>query len=252
MIRVMASYAARYERGEYDEVWRELRAMGPKAVDSRHREDSEAVVHTMAVRARHNVDVLVSRLSEAGFDFRSNDDERLDRPAHIPPTDDAAVLVDWMEQAFGPIPLTVAAWIRQVGDVWLVGDHPDWPGSDLADPLVVEFEYSAYPGSEVRDHYKDEHDEWLEARNYDKELTFQIYFAPDDLHKANTSGGEPYGIQVPDTAVDGLCVTSDQYFVDYLNAAFAAGGFPGALIAEGYQEPPPGLRENLTKDLLRL
>ena len=30
-----------------------------------------------------------------------------------------------------------------------------------------------------------------------------IIIAPDDLHKANTSGGEPYEIEVPDLGADG-------------------------------------------------
>jgi len=252
MMHGVGSYSGRYERGERDEVWRELRALGPRALDDTHRADAEAVAHAMALRARHNVEVLISRLSEAGLDFRSNDDDRLSRPAHVLPTSDASALVDWMEQAFGPIPLTVAAWIREVGDVWLVGDHPDWPDSDLADPLVVEFEFSAYRGGGVRDHYRAEHESWLEADDDAEDFPFQIHFAPDDLHKANISGGAPYGIRVPDPAVDGRCVVLRRHFVDYLNEAFAAGGFPGGLLSEGYREPSPGLRESLAEDLLRL
>lgn len=246
MIRV-TSYSGRYERGERDEVWRELQTLGHEALDSAGREDVEAVARSMAVRARHNVDLLVSRLSEAGFEFRSNDDERLTRPAHVPPTSDAGALVDWMERTFGPIPLTVAAWIREVGDVWLVGDHPDWSDSELADPLVVEFEASAYVDVDIRDHHRAEHRHLLET---DDDSPFHIWFAPDDFHKANISGGEPYGIQLPAGAVDGWCPALDRFFVDYLNDAFSAGGFPGGI--EGCDEPPSGLREGLAADLLRL
>lgn len=80
---------------------------------------------------------------------------------------------------------------------------------------------------------------------------FQLDFAPDALHKANISGGGPYGIIVAGSGVDGL-VGPTTWFVDDLNAAFAAGGFPGAPYSEGYLDPPVGLREGLARDLLHL
>lgn len=246
----MTSYFARYEAGERDQVWQELRAMGSTAVDGRCREDAQAVAHSMALRARHNVDLLVSRLSEAGFVFRSNDSDLLDRPPHTPPSRNAPELVAWMERGIGPVPLTLAAWIREVGDVWLIGDHPDWPESDLADPLVIELECSGHQGFDARSYLEGEFSRW--CGDHSEGEVFQVYFAPDDLHKADISGGGPYGISLPFPAVDAWCETPSGYFVDYLNEAFAAGGFPGALASEGYKEPPPGLRENLAKDLLRL
>lgn len=242
----MTSYFARYERGERDDVWRELHALGPKALDASRREDAAAVARSMALRARRNVELIESRLTEAGFDFRGNDDEGVDRPGHIPPTAGAAALVEWMERELGPMPLTVAAWIREVGDVWFVGDHPRWTTSDLADPLVVEFEGSAYPGHDVRTHLEGQ----IASRGENRSC--QLYFAPDDYHKANISGGSPYAVEVAAPAVDGWCLPFERFFVDYLNDAFASGGFPGALVAEGYEEPPPGLRESLAEDVLRL
>lgn len=61
----------------------------------------------------------------------------------------------------------------------------------------------------------------------------------------------PYGIVLAGSGVDGL-LGSSRWFVDDLNAAFAAGGFPGALRSGGYIEPPAGLREGHSWDLLRL
>jgi hypothetical protein len=38
--------------------------------------------------------------------------------------------------------MAVLSWIRIVGDVWLVGTHPQWPESADANPLVIEIEGS--------------------------------------------------------------------------------------------------------------
>lgn len=252
-IVAMTSYLARYERGEREQVWRELRALSVRALCGLYWEDADGVARAMAVRARHNVELLMERLDAAGFVFRDNSDEGLERPGRVPPTARASEFVDVLGRLMGPVPLTVAAWIREVGDVWLVGDHPLWPESELADPLVVEFEHSAYVDSDVIEYYKNE---LAEQRGVDGEVVDggapQVIFAPDDYHKANISGGAPYGVEIVGPAVDGLCKPVEMYFVDYLNEAFAAGGFPGALVSEGYVEPPVGLREELAEGMLRL
>jgi hypothetical protein len=56
-----------------------------------------------------------------------------------------------------------------------------------------------------------------------------LAIAPDDLHKANTSGGEPYEIAVPDLCADGKLLNErhDLYFIEYLRLVFRFGGFPG-------------------------
>jgi hypothetical protein len=53
--------------------------------------------------------------------------------------------------------------------------------------------------------------------------------APDDLQKSNTSGGEPYGIAIPDSCADAELLNErhDLYFVAYLRLVFRWGGFPG-------------------------
>ncbi|GHH77309.1 hypothetical protein [Promicromonospora soli] len=245
----MTSYFARYQAGEHNEVWRDLRALDLTVFEVRHREDAQAVAREMAVRARWNVETLVDRLQADGFVAAENDDDGTPRPAHFPPSDGASALADWMEEAFAPFPMTVAAWIRQVGDVWLVGEHPRWAQSVLANPLVVEFEHTLYGGGS-REYFEGEWKSWGESPHRDSR-PFQLDFAPDALHKANISGDGPYGIVLAGSGVDGRLGPST-WFVDDLNAAFAAGGFPGALYSEGYVDPPQGLREGLARDLLRL
>lgn len=244
----MVSHVARYRAGERDEVWRDLRALGLRVFDEPHREDALAVAEEMARRARRNVETLVDRLQADGFAATRNDDDATPRPAHCPPGPDAAALADWAEAELAPFPMTVSAWIRHVGDVWLVGHHPRWPESVLADPLVVEFEQAVYGGG-AREYYAEELERWRE--DPDPGEGFQLDYAPDALHKANISGDGPYGILLPGEGVDGR-VGPALWFVDDLNTAFAAGGFPEALVEEGYVDPPAGLRESLARDLLRL
>jgi hypothetical protein len=38
----------------------------------------------------------------------------------------------WLEERIGVVPMTLLSWLRVVGDVWLVGTHPQWPESGLA------------------------------------------------------------------------------------------------------------------------
>ena len=245
----MVSLTARYDDGERDAVWRELRDLGPRAREHRYLDDASAVARTMALRARRNIEVLVERLDEAGFHPESNDDEGRSRPMHVPPGPGAPALASWLSATYGPIPMTTDAWIREVGDVWLVGRHPAWPGSDQADPLVVEFEY-ALDDEDPRDFYLGEHDAWRACRDAELDEPFRLDFAPDRLHKGNVSGGPPYGVMVPDASVDATVRLDDgaaTSFVPYLNGAFAAGGFPYLTVVA-----PTGFRESLASGMLRL
>lgn len=56
-----------------------------------------------------------------------------------------------------------------------------------------------------------------------------VTIAPDDLHKADTSGGDPYEMAIPDLRADGELLNErhDLFFVDYLRLCFRFGGFPG-------------------------
>lgn len=92
---------------------------------------------------------------------------------------------------------------------------------------MIELEGSRYDGASIRRHFEDDHEGW---RTWLPELGDSLYtlpVAPDRLHKANTSGGEPYGIIVPDGCADALITTETTMpFVDYLNWVFRNGGFP--------------------------
>src|SRR5215207_5390741 len=225
------NYLERYRNGEYEQVWNDLQALGPTV---RHEPDysqaCEVASETMR-RVRRNCERLVSRLRALGYVFgtfpdgsrRSYSVEPL-----LPPSDamrtDCAELV---EQA-GPLPLSLLAFWQEVGAVDLVGMHPAWP--DGLDPLVVDPPEGALSGL------------------YEEEEGFFVGLAPDDLHKDNTSGGDPYGLLLPNPSADFLFMYErhDLLFVPYLRLAILRwGGFPG-LEGRGIQFEP---LESLTAEL---
>jgi hypothetical protein len=147
--------------------------------------------------------------------------------------------------------MTLLSWIREVGDVWLVGTHPRWAGSAAADPLVVELEGSRYPGDSMRSYVDDVWEQWNDPEAFPDgwQNLFVLPVAPDRLHKDNISGGPPYGVVLPDACVDGLFVgEAVTPFVAYLNAVFRQGGFPRD--TESPQQWQ--VKRNLARDLLPL
>ena len=90
-------------------------------------------------------------------------------------------------------------------------------GAVATDPLVV---YGLDEGIVELDE---------EADDEDDPTPTAVTIAPDDLHKANTSGGDAYEISIPDLRADGELLNERHslLFVDYLRLSFRFGGFPG-------------------------
>jgi hypothetical protein len=205
----------------------------------------------MARRARFNIETLVLRLTSQGFVFHSNDGQRDPVVPFRPATAAAPELVAWLESEFGPIPMVLSSWIRLVGDVWFVGSHPRWAESSEADPLVIEIEGTRYPGDSISAYFAGEHEQWEEAAADDPAAgSFVLPVAPDRLHKANVSGGAPYGFRLPDASTDGVFVAEHETsFVSYLNRVFANGGFPAP---SPWTRATAGIRKALSEGLLAL
>jgi len=219
----------RYRRGEREQVWHELRHWGDRVREPDIAGDAQAVCDEMALRARHNIELIVGRLREQGYRFHTNDDAQDPvEPLRIP-TGGAAALLSWLEERFGPVPMVISSWLRLVGDVWLVGTHPDWPESAAADPLVIELEGTRYPDASIRDYFAGEFKAWQDWTAADADAGgFVLPLAPDRLHKANVSGGGPYGVRLPDGTAEGQFTGEVAMpFVAYLNWVFQNGGFPG-------------------------
>jgi hypothetical protein len=139
-----------------------------------------------------------------------------------------------LEKVAGTLPISLRAFYEVVGSV-------DWNGHlagllpstrpEVADPLVVVPIEAAV---ETAHYFDDAKEKW-------------ILIAADGLMKANTSGGDPYQIEVPNASADGVLrfECHDLNFVEYLRLVFRFGGFPGY---EGMEFPPPQLAE-LSADL---
>jgi hypothetical protein len=201
----------RYLAGDHRAVWTELVSLGSAVREEPLSADALAVAYETMHRVAQNVRTLVERLKGIGYKFAEGS------RAHVPPTRDAAKLVSVFEKEFGVLPLSLRAFHEVVGEVSFIGKHPDIDprGNPVApDPLVV------YALDEGAVEFDDEDED---------ETPAAIVIAPDDLHKADTSGGDPYEMAIPDLRADGELVNErhELFFVDYLRLAFQYGGFPG-------------------------
>jgi len=237
----------RYREGQRAQVWDEMLQLGGAIRRIDLFAEAQLVCDEMAHRARNNIELIVARLAQDGYRFHSNDDRQASETPYVPPTAAAGDHERWLDQRFGPVPMTLGSWVRLVGDVWLVGTHPRWTASASADPLVIEVEGSRYPDASIRDHFEEEWSAWHDWSAEDPNAgPFTLPLAPDRLHKANVSGGEPYGIVVPDTSVDGQFVgETTEPFVSYLNEVFRNGGFPRLTGSEGEVTVKAALAEGL-------
>jgi hypothetical protein len=241
-------WLSRYRDGQRSQVWQELRQLGRAVHEPGLAAEAQLVCDEMARRARRNVEIIVDRLGEQGYRFHSNNDEQTPVTPHHLPGPGAEELADWLRGRFGAVPMTLLSWVRLVGDVWLVGTHPQWPESASADPLVIEAEGAQYPGESIREYFEETWREWSAA---DPDAgAFVLPLAPDRLHKENVSGGVPYGMVLPDACADGLFVADvTMPFVSYLNSVFRNGGFPWPA---GSPQGQWRVRQALAKDLLPL
>ena len=218
----------RYLAGAYRDVWQELVALGPSVRERPHAADALAVARETMRRVDANVRTVVQRLSAMGYAFGPS-------RAHAPPNADAQKRIAKVEKQVGPLPLSLRAFYEVVGEVNLIGVHARLAPADGAiavDPLVV---YGI--------------DNVLAALDDDTDADSQaVPIAPDDLHKADTSGGDPYEVAVPEPRADGELLNERHHllFVDYLRLCFRFGGFPGY---DGVAEVPSEVVE-LGKGLL--
>lgn len=219
------NYFERYLNGEHEQVWTELYLLGSDIRDEPYYTQAwQVAVETMR-RVQRNCEVLVSRLNGLGYIFGTFPDGS--RYAYSPQpltcaNDAIQADCDELEETVGVIPLSLKAFWQEVGGVDFVGMHPNWHSG--LDPLVVD------PPEGALSFLDDEEDDAEELGQF-------FGLAPDDLHKDNTSGGDPYGVRLPNASADFpfLYERHDLLFVPYLRIAILQwGGFPGL---DGEKEP---------------
>jgi hypothetical protein len=210
---------ARYRRGEHEAVWRELRAH--EAIDADCRAEALAVATETMTRVARCADLLAERLASRGWTALTG---RLRWP---PDAGDSKIMADLERFTSAPLPPALRAFWEKVGGVDLVWNYRnDQPAPDLGPDLpMVEMDplYVA-PPEEVTYLLA----EWEERRStVDPELDdpCNLDLAPDYLHKANVSGGAPYGIELPHLGADPVFVNEEHRlpFIDYLRIAFRWG-----------------------------
>jgi hypothetical protein len=131
-----------------------------------------------------------------------------------PPGKETAKWLKKLEKAAGgPMPISLRAWFEQVGGVALPGSHDllNPKENATADPLMVTSPRHLL--------------EMMDAEKADDGMA--LWIAPDDLHKANISGGDPYTITVPNACADAEFEFEwhRTTFVKFLRKAFEWGGF---------------------------
>jgi hypothetical protein len=158
-------------------------------------------------------------------------DHLKDESVFSPPARHEVDFIRKLEQKGMFLPLSLRAWVEEVGDVNLAGAHPAlcfwedaaFPGI-YADPLTV-----------FLDHFMLEIEAWVEESDaggepgilspvvgWDAEAKARLAVADDQLD-------DGYAIELPDAAADApLCgEPRETTFVNYLRIAFRWGGFPG-------------------------
>src|SRR4051812_207165 len=115
------SWVARYRQGEHDAVWDEIVADGlALRAQPKQWADAAEVAAELMRRAGRNVERVREALDGLGYRFEAKD------AVVVPPLANGERLLGEIEAVVGPLPLSLMAWIREVGGVNLNGAHPDW------------------------------------------------------------------------------------------------------------------------------
>jgi hypothetical protein len=202
-------WLARYRKGECEEVWAEMLALGSKVRDVAILPYALAVVRETMRHCRENIERIILRLQDLNYPFKYPDE------AFVPPDPTILERIAAMESMVGALPLSLCAWYEIVGSVNLIADEES---EGYPDPLYVESSHYILE-------YNDE--SWQRER-------YILDISPDEYHKEDVSGGAPYQIQLPNTDVDALLENEchQTSFVHYLRLSFKSCGFPGIVWEE--------------------
>ena len=234
----------RYRAGEYEAVWKQLRSY--ESIGGDLRVEAAAVAAETMRRVARAADLLSERLGAQGW-------ETLSFPFRAAPAAEDREIFRQIEKITGaPLPLSLRAFWEVVGGinfVWNYDSDDDCPDFGLSLPLDELDPLCVDPPESAAGQFA----EWEERREgVDPELwdPIELSLAPDYLHKANISGGPPYGIELPFHGVDPIFANEAHKlpFVDYLRLCFRWAGFPG--LAE-YAGRPDVMRfvETMRKDI---
>lgn len=223
------SFLERYLSGEHEQVWAELTTLGSAIGDKPLYSDVIAVAHETMRRVRRNIETLIPRLRQLGYEFgyawaakdgRIDDAQELEQryPVYMEPDRDVGEQIRELERRFGALPLSLRSFYEIAGEVNFIGSHPSWEYEKL-DPLEV-----ISPRSVLE---LDDWARWSDDKNEDGSRNLPI--APDEYHKYFYSGYGGCAIPCLDLVADAQLLVEEHEtaFVNYLRICFRWGGFPG-------------------------
>jgi hypothetical protein len=224
-----------YCDGKREEVWDKLYSLKDLVNEDRHLPDARAVAEETMKRARHNVELILTRLGKLGHKFALPPDVVFSAP---PPSiaDDLARV----QEEVGSLPLSLEAWHQYVGSVSFAGDHPTlsshlnpvrldgvWQTVNAMPLEVLPLEYAA---NAFADH---------QANHPDGPSLFLVSCCINDYE----------GIEVPNEAADAIYTLTGDTFVKFLRLSFRWGGFPGW---RSYHTRPAKELKHLAANLLEI
>lgn len=238
----MPSFSSRYVGGEHEAVWNELRALGP--VPDALSEDVAAVATETMRRAAVHVERLGLAYLQLGFTGTEL--------VYPPPNQGELAELDRLAAEIGGLPYALDACLRTLNVHFGAGDCAAlrlWCNDTerakqvpvLPDPLTTA------TVSMLRAGWEGYNDDYGPEAEFDEECDgerprFALSFAPDEISKANFSGGT-HDIELPSTVadpvLDGVGRRPGITLVEYLRLSIAWAGLPGWASTEA--EPPEAL-----------
>lgn len=250
----MSRFYDRYLEGFYQEVYDELLAEQEQVFEEQSYEDALLVAREIMKRVRYNVELLIPRLHDLGYQFGEgffedmSPEERAmvenDAPIFKEPDPKTPEKVLLLEQLTGTLPLSLKCWYEEVGSINLVGLFPSHSDRGfgleygcILDPLFI---YSIEMAIKMVTRYINK-GVW----NRDPSLAL----SPDNYFKYGFGGSGAYTIKLPCKAFDAPLLLERHHttFINYLRLCFRWGGFPGL---EVDNQLKPSELASLTRDLL--
>ena len=217
--RQVPTLLQRYEEGGCVGVWRGIH----NGIVTDPGEAMQVARATMR-RVRRNAEVLAGRLAALGWHplFGTMVSPRTPQPL------EGQAEAEAMTGA--PLPLAMVAFWEEVGGIDFIWDYdrPE-PCPDLFAGLSI-FDLDPLCIDPARLTYHVEMWQGAIDQGWDpKGSGYTLELAPDDYHKDNISGGDPYGLLLPDRSIDPTFVWGrvSLPLTTYLRLAFRWGGFPG-------------------------
>lgn len=225
----------RYKAGEFEAVWRDIRALGD--IDGDLRAEVLAVAEEAMRRVARNADVLSERLHAAGW-------RPLFGQLRSPPSSGDVKMFEKVEAiSGGPLPPTLRAFWTVVGGIdWVWNYDCGEPLPDLcADTPMDEMDPLCVHAASDIGYLLEEWEAQRDQPDPDLVDPFRLELAPDHWHKANISGGAPYSIILPFFGADPEFAYERHNlpFLDYLRLSFRWAGFPGL---DEYGDDPDVIR----------